>query len=263
MSADNKTVSICIPVYNGARFLDETVRSAINQTYRNIEIIIQDNASTDGTADIIRMLASEDSRISVFTNSSTVPMGENWNLCVSHAGGAYIVVLSADDLLMPDFAEDGIRCLDATDADIFTAEHMLMYDGDMRRRKVIIEEGLYTDFTALILLKNPFSINFTMFRRETVKKLSFEGNLFKEYWACDYDMWFRASTSAKIFFSSKILGKYRIHATNLSNDRKKMLDETMKVLNENRDFLTKICPVTYYFTILRIYAKFYVKKLLS
>lgn len=263
VSEQNRKVSICIPIYNGEKYLAETIESAMNQTYQNIEIVLLNNHSSDGTEKIISEHAAKDSRIVCFSNDATLPMGDNWNKCVSHATGDYIVVLSADDLMLPEFVEQGVRCLNSSDADIFTAEHLILRDGATRPRRVTVSEGFYRDFTRLILLKNPFSINFTMFRRETIEKLSDGGKFFKEYWACDYDMWINASVKINVFFSSRVLGKYRVHTSNLSNDRSKMYNETMTVLRENRQLLTATCPLTYYFTLLRVSLRFHVRNLIG
>lgn len=101
-------VSICIPNRNMARYLPSSIGSAISQTYSNIEIIIVDNCSTDDSQEVVNGLASSEPRCTVYTNSINIGIPGNWNRCVELAKGHYVVLLSADDMLEPDFVE---RCM--------------------------------------------------------------------------------------------------------------------------------------------------------
>jgi cellulose synthase/poly-beta-1,6-N-acetylglucosamine synthase-like glycosyltransferase len=73
-------VSVCIPVYNGERFLAETIRSVLDQTYRDFELVVLDNASTDATGRIARSFG--DARVRVETNPATIVQPENWRAAV-------------------------------------------------------------------------------------------------------------------------------------------------------------------------------------
>jgi glycosyltransferase involved in cell wall biosynthesis len=96
-------VSVCIPVYNGERFLAETIRSVLDQTYRDFELVVLDNASTDATGRIARSFG--DARVRVATNPSTIAQPENWRAAVRLCRAPLIKLLCADDLLHP-------RCLE-------------------------------------------------------------------------------------------------------------------------------------------------------
>src|SRR5687768_14468183 len=74
------SVSVCIPVYNGELFLAETIRSVLDQTYRDFELVVLDNASTDATGRIARSFG--DPRVRVETNPSTIVQPENWRAAV-------------------------------------------------------------------------------------------------------------------------------------------------------------------------------------
>ena len=92
-------VSLCIPVYNGARFLAETMRSALAQDYADFELVVSDNASTDETPQVVA--GFDDPRI-VYSRSerNLGPVG-NFNRCLELARGRYTKILCADDLLYP------------------------------------------------------------------------------------------------------------------------------------------------------------------
>ncbi|PSB35936.1 glycosyl transferase family 2 [filamentous cyanobacterium Phorm 46] len=98
-------VSICIPTYNGEAFIEETIKSAIAQTYSNIELIISDDGSTDRTIAIAQTFQSQttvDFRIILHRNYG---LSQNWNFCISQAKGEYIKFLFQDDLLAPECIE--------------------------------------------------------------------------------------------------------------------------------------------------------------
>lgn len=95
---NNPLVSICIPVYNSGQYIDETLESLINQTYKNIEIIVSDNASTDNTKKIILDKQSIDSRISYFRNYENIGYVNNIKNAVSKAKGDFIAIFHSDDI---------------------------------------------------------------------------------------------------------------------------------------------------------------------
>lgn len=99
-------VSICIPVYNGERFLSKTIQSILNQTYKDFEFIILDNASTDKTPEIIKNF--KDSRIKYYKNPKTILPQENWSKCVKLAKGDLIALYHADDIYNPDIVEEQV-----------------------------------------------------------------------------------------------------------------------------------------------------------
>jgi glycosyltransferase involved in cell wall biosynthesis len=94
-----KKVSVCIPSYNASRFIGETLRSVLDSEYRNIEIIISDDASTDDTATIIESL--QDRRIRFCRNGRNEGPVRNWNRAVTQATGEYVSLLNHDDLYGP------------------------------------------------------------------------------------------------------------------------------------------------------------------
>lgn len=96
---EDKLVSICIPTYNGEKYLEEALNSAASQTYKNIEIIVSDDQSTDRTLEICRQF-KEKSATPVYIHSHTPNgIGANWNYCIENAHGEYIKFLFQDDIL--------------------------------------------------------------------------------------------------------------------------------------------------------------------
>jgi len=98
-------VSIMVPVYNRRRLLVECLESALAQTWRDLEVVVVDNASTDGTWDVCREFARADSRVRIFRNSNNIGPVRNWQRCFREAQSRYGKLLFSDDVLSPHYLE--------------------------------------------------------------------------------------------------------------------------------------------------------------
>jgi|GEM_PF-5214968 len=109
-------VSICVPVYNKARHLGRTLEHILDQSYTHLEVVISDNGSNDGTADVIASFIARDKRIRAVHLPQTVTIMENWRIAMKLAAGDICKVQSADDPLARDFIEHMVQPLlnDAT-----------------------------------------------------------------------------------------------------------------------------------------------------
>ena len=104
-------VSVIIPSYNHERFVARALDSVLTQTYKDFEIVITDDASTDGSADVLRVYADHDSRIKLFVNRFNYET-HSVNNCIQHARGDYIAVLHSDDEFFPTKLEKQLAFLD-------------------------------------------------------------------------------------------------------------------------------------------------------
>ncbi len=101
-------VTIAIPTYNRAdKFLKKTLERAVNQTYKNIEILVSDNCSTDHTPDIIESFS--DIRIKFFRQKENLGAFGNWNFLLKEAKGDYFHMYHDDDAIDPDFIETCVK----------------------------------------------------------------------------------------------------------------------------------------------------------
>jgi glycosyltransferase involved in cell wall biosynthesis len=107
-------LSIGVPVYNGERFLRQTVESLLAQTFGDFELVISDNASSDGTQAVARELAASDARVVYHRHARNLGMAGNYNFLARRAESPYFKWANCDDLCEPSFVE---RCLDALDRD--------------------------------------------------------------------------------------------------------------------------------------------------
>src|ERR1700722_6330272 len=105
-------LSIGLPVYNGENYLAETLDSLLGQSYENFELIISDNASTDGTAGICRSYMKQDSRIRYICQPRNIGLAPNHNFLVGEARGELFKWADHDDLCARDLLAS---CVDALD----------------------------------------------------------------------------------------------------------------------------------------------------
>jgi len=104
MAAEQQSlVSICIPVYNAEKTIAETLHTILGQTYRNMEILVIDNASTDQTPTLLQEFS--DPRLKIYRNEINIGAEKNFSKAVHLASGEYIGLFHADDLYLPEMVE--------------------------------------------------------------------------------------------------------------------------------------------------------------
>jgi glycosyltransferase involved in cell wall biosynthesis len=105
-------LSVGLPVYNGEKYVAESIDSLLGQSYKDFELIISDNASTDATADICRRYAEQDSRVRYIRQPHNLGLSPNHNFVVDQARGEFFKWAAADDLYGRDLLQS---CVDALD----------------------------------------------------------------------------------------------------------------------------------------------------
>lgn len=110
-------VSIIIPAYNQEVLVEKCIRSALNQTYKNIEVVVVDDGSTDRTGQICDKLAQEDNRLVVVHQQNT-GIGGAYNKCLDTATGDYVMSVDSDDYIAPEMVERLLSAMYNFDADI-------------------------------------------------------------------------------------------------------------------------------------------------
>lgn len=241
-------VSVCIPTYNRAKFLQESIESVLAQTYRDFELIICNNASTDNTIDIVKSF--KDPRIKFFINDKNIEGVNNVNKCIELAKGDYITIFHDDDVMILNNLEHKVKFLDENPNVGLVYSDVYMIDANGKA------------------IDGPFTINMNS-KQETVlgglvcfKKLIFEWNficcpsvlLRKRCYdklgkydvrlpgASDYEMWARISLYHDVGYISKPLIKYRWHEGNDSHNF-----QGKKILKGmEQDFLARIIALENY-----------------
>ena len=122
-------VSIVIPVYNRESFINDAIRSSIRQTYKNIEIVIVDNCSTDNTWEVLKSWADKDHRIRIFQNSYNIGPVRNWERCFNEAKGEFVKILWSDDWMDDNFVEEAVKLMDKDTAFVMSSTDVVYNNG--------------------------------------------------------------------------------------------------------------------------------------
>lgn len=166
-------VSILIPVYNRESFIEQTINSAINQSYKNIEIVVVDNASTDDTWTIVKSMSKKDKRIKAFRNEVNVGPLRNWRRCLDESNGEYTKILWSDDLIDARFIEECLELMNDDTAFVYSAVKVFKdYPdaGDVFYDRGRTEYFPSDEFISSALFSNevPVSPGCALFRRKDV-----------------------------------------------------------------------------------------------
>ena len=176
--ANNSLISVIIPTYNRAALLGRAIRSVLKQSYRNIEVIVVDDASTDYSKAVVKRLS--DKRLSYIRHERNMGGAEARNTGIKAAKGQYIAFQDSDDEWMPDKLEKQIQVFNSADADIGVVYCGFLYvRGNDRKyipaRAVIKrKENVYEQ----LLNENFVSTQTLLVKREVFDRVGiFDGNL--------------------------------------------------------------------------------------
>lgn len=213
-------VSICIPTYNNARFLRESLDSIVNQTYSNKEIIISDNVSTDETEIIVKEYA-EKYKIKYYRNDKNIGAEANFTRCIELANGEYIAIFHSDDLYLPNMVKKQVEAFqkNLTIGAVFTMASLINSKNEVIGKIKLPSKlkGKYVyDFPKIFfsVLEN---LNFlvcpsAMVRSKIYKELvPFNEKRFKT--SADLDMWLRILQICPITILNEYLIEHRVSNT--------------------------------------------------
>lgn len=153
-------ISVCIPVKNGGAFLPLAVDSVLSQARDDVELVIVDNCSTDGTAEWIEKKAAKTPCIRFYKNPVDIGMTANFNACLKYAAGEYVTFLCADDLLLPQSLERMSRAL----------------DGDAKVALVVGGRRLIDEAGAKLATRNYANRDITVPGTQVINRCLFGGN---------------------------------------------------------------------------------------
>ena len=202
-------VSVVMPVYNGEAYLAEAVESILSQTLRDLELVIIDDGSTDGTASILRRYGQADRRVRVQIRTHrglVAALNEGCGL----ARGTYIARMDADDVALPDRLQKEVAFLEAHPdvAVVGGCQDVVNEHGDVIER-IRMPEG-DADIRARIGQENAMSHPTAMFRKEVFERVG--GYRLAVAYAEDYDLWLRIAERHQLANLPDTVLRYRIHA---------------------------------------------------
>jgi len=211
-------VSVVLCTFNGERFISEQLESICKQTHANLEIIIFDDASTDGTIRILEQYASRDSRIRLSRNERNLGFNLNFNEACKVTKGEYVAISDHDDIWELNKIEVMLKRI-AADPSI-----MLVHCRSARFEefgKFHLKSHRYVNYEAGRDVRNFFLVNFInghnmLLRRSVVMKaLPFPPNVYYDWWLSVY-----ASCEGRIEAVPQVLVWHRVHDANATGAAK-------------------------------------------
>ncbi len=228
-------VSVCIPVYRGERFLGETMRSVLEQTYDDFELVVLDNASPDATSRIARSFG--DPRVQLAANTTTIPQPDNWRKAVELCRAPLIKLVCADDLLHPRCLEMQVSAMAANPRLALVAARRNMIDENSRvlapcrglRGLVGERSGIAVARRVVRSGTNPIGEpGGVLFRRADY--LAVGGWHPHRRWAMDLDLWVRLLQCGDFFGLPETLAAFRVGAHSLSADNEASIYDDQKAI---------------------------------
>ncbi len=226
---NNPLVSVIVPVYNAEKYVESAVRSIMNQTYKNLEIIITDDCSTDKSFEILQRLAKQDSRIKLYKNETNLKIVRTLNNQISLANGKYIARMDADDISLPRRIEKQVVFLEQNPDISFCGTNAFYINENGKKIRV--------SHLPITAKENLFCLRFyssfihpsVLIRSEIYKENTYDKNFL---YAEDYELWVR------LVFSKEIKGEnlkerlfeYRFFEKQTSSVfRKEQIDSVQKI----------------------------------
>lgn len=159
--APSLLITIFVPVFNGEKYLNETLLSIKNQTYSNFEVLLVDDSSTDGSKNILDKFVFEDNRFKVFVKENGGMTCASWNYIIPKIKGNFVFYASQDDIFSIDLIEKMVAKQQETNADFILPDMEYYFENGQNNKKTI---GLNGDRNAVLTGSDAFeaSINWTI-----------------------------------------------------------------------------------------------------
>lgn len=208
LNSTKPLVSVIIPVYNANGFLSAAIDSILNQTYKNLDIIIVDDGSTDETPKILKSFAKKDKRVKILTNKRNLNIATSLNRGIKLAKGNYIARMDADDISLPNRIEKQMEYLLAHPDIVILGGQCKTID----TRDKTIGHKLFpvtdTEIRDALYYENPIQHPTVIFNKELIPK-NFSWYNPDLPPAEDYDLFFRLAKFGKLHNLKRFVLKYR------------------------------------------------------
>lgn len=234
-------VSVVIPTYNRKKYLKRAIKSVLQQSFRNFELIVVDNSSTDGTDILVKSLAVKFKQIKYYRNHRNIGMIANWNKGLHYASGTYCALLMDDDYWDKSFLKTTTNILDKFKNVGFVATRLNISESpNDARYRLYTEDKYVTGIDCLIrFLNNKWLVGLTsavLFRTGYVDKFNFPGNEI-EFWlkfAAKSDFYYIDRTLA--YWTKNSFGSYSnsLKFQQYLNTRMSHIKVALKILSNNK-----------------------------
>ncbi len=217
-------VSVIMPVHNAAAYVNEAVRSVLAQTLGDLELIAVDDASTDGSGEILRNV--KDTRLRLLRSDEPLNAAGARNLALAEARGEYITFLDADDIAEPDRLQTQISLLRRLPELSIVASVVTTIDerGAMTGTNFVARPP--EEIPPTLLFENCLALSSVSARRSALRPFRPERAP-----AEDYDLWARLGSSAGIAIQSRPLTRYRTNSTGVSTRQPEKMREAVATIH--------------------------------
>jgi glycosyltransferase involved in cell wall biosynthesis len=241
MGNKNPLVSIVVPSYNHEKYITEAIESVFNSAYKNIEVIVIDDGSTDNSANIIIEL-SKKYKFNLIIRENR-GLTKTLNQALNIAKGKYFFHIGSDDKILPNKISLQVDCMEQNpDFGLCYGKMVELHEstGELREQKVRkIRSGWIFDE----LLKHDFIPLITHFaKRDVLLEL---GGYDENLWLEDWDMWLRIAEKYQIGYINEFLGIWRLHENNNSKKILKMINAEKYTLEKWKNHKTYNSARTY------------------
>lgn len=222
-------VSVVIPTYNRRALLLEAIASVQAQSFRDLEILVCDDGSTDGSREAVEALAAGDARVRWIAGEHGGLPGTTRNRGIRAARGAWIAFLDSDDLWLPGKLEKQMRLAAAGAAFVYSYSAGVRPDGSRRRMTPFRVQRDGPMFDTLLF----YSIVLTstvLVRRDLLERAGPFDEALRLTIGEDYELFLRLAALAPFHFIAEDLVLYRLQPDSISADLLKGLDEAERVL---------------------------------
>jgi len=223
-------VSVIMPCYNAAKYLDEAIDSLRRQTYQNLEILAVNDGSKDDTQARLEAQAARDSRVRVFAQPNAGPSAAR-NTAIRNVDGEYVCFLDADDVYLPDKIERQVQYLkDHPDIDLVYSD---WYTGDEQLNLTALSAVRipYSNMVEAFAIRNWFPPLVPLFRRGMLDAVGEFDEAFRM--TEDWEYWIRCTRAGKFAYLPGPLVIYRTHGAQAHLQVTKMLIAGKRVLSKH------------------------------
>ncbi len=233
----NTMVTVLMPVYNGERYLKESIESILSQTYKNFEFLIIDDGSTDNSSNIIDSF--NDKRIRKISNKVNLGLVKSLNKGLRLACGKYIVRMDSDDLSEKNRIEKQVEYMENNLDVAVLGSAVRLIDENNQLGRNIVYPLRYIDILWSLYFGSPLAHPSVIMRSSVVKKIGGYGSTKiatnrEKYSVEDFDLWFRLSKVSKLINLDTCLLKLRKHNKNLTVvNRDEHLTNTGLIIKHN------------------------------
>lgn len=234
-------VSVNMAAYNAAPYIAEAIQSVINQTFRNWELIIINDCSTDTTAAEIAKF--KDPRIKVFHNEQNEGIVYTRNRALHYSQGKYVAVLDADDVFLPEKLAVQVEFLENhTDYGMVGSAFRFIYQETNTLSDILCWYAKPEYFPAILLFNNFFVHSSVMFKTELAKNILYKPLVKGCAPGEEYQLFVEIARTHKIYNINKELVHYRQHTAGISKIREDKINEYIDIIVKSQLKRLNIIP---------------------